>query len=347
MKNAYLIVPDLHYATVKEHRLDYLSEVLSCLTQILDIRNQYASRGYNVYLIFLGDVIDGPIQRSEDAMRCQNVFRYYASLFSGVYCVVGNHEINNSLSNPFWFLVSRIDDKALLEVGRPLQPQALDSVIQVPDMIQDGEVKFYFNHYGIAPKTPNNSKISIGLFHQDVGSNKICKMWGTFDDAEEASYLQEYNWSFFGHMHLASGRFFLNAQKTCIGEWLGTCVGTTVTEVEELSGECKIPVVIINDGQFVEVADEYIKRSVASKVIDYEKLKVTRATTALVRDVKFAADQVTHADTLISAIRTAATNANLGGLFELLTEGNEVVISSYRSGLEQIRVTTGTEEGAT
>ena len=336
MKNAYLIIPDLHYAVSKEHRKNYLAEVMSIMTQVLSVRQNYVDKGYSVKVIFLGDVIDGPITQAEDAMRCQSLFRYYCAIFDDAYCVLGNHEANNVTSNPFWFLVSDLEDEALKAVNKALQPQGVEPVLRLPATVVDGEVTFYFNHFGLNTKVPSNAGVAIGLFHQNIGSNDICKMWGTFTDVEEASFMQVYNWSFFGHMHLAYGKFYLNEVHTCVGEWLGTCVGTNVTEVETLPSECKIPAVLVENGKFIDVEDNFVKRSDPRTAIDYERLAVTRSTAAVVKEVKNIAVQSSMAATLYQAVKEAADNLQLGVLVDLLSQSEELVKLEYKRGLNQV-----------
>lgn len=304
------------------------------LSQILEVRESYSQKGYSVSIIFLGDVVDGPITQAEDAMRCQNLFRYYTALFKNTYCVLGNHEINNVKSNPFWFLVSELEDTELSQVNRALQPQAVEKVLRIPATVVDGEVTFYFNHYGLDPKIPESGGVSIGLFHQNVGSNDICKMWGTFTDVEEASFMHGYNYSFLGHMHLASGKYYLNTEHTCMGEWLGTCVGTNVTEVESLNQKCNIPAILVEDGKFISVEDNYILRSDPSKVVDYVKLKITRTTTDMVKEVRDLVSSSYSGDSLYDMVRNAAASAQLEVLIDLFSSGEEATIREYKHGLE-------------
>lgn len=335
MKNAYLIVPDLHYAVSKEHRRNYFSEVVSVISQILDVNTKYVQHGYTTKLLLLGDVLDGPITNAEDAMRCQNLFRYIAALFDAAYCVMGNHEANNVASNPYWFLISDLEDPDLRKINKAIQPQAVEPILRLPATVEDGEVTFYFNHYGVPTKTPTKSGVAIGLFHQNIGSNDICKMWGTFTDVEEAAVVHAYNWCFFGHMHLATGRYYLNNEHTCVGEWLGTCIGTNVVEVESLPPTCNIPAVLVEDGKFISVEDNYIRRSDPKVVIDYAKLEVTKATNELIRDKKNISVQTSQADTLYQLVREAAANIQLDVLVDLLAQSESLVKSEYKRGLTQ------------
>ena len=331
-RNAYLVLPDLHYAVSKEHRVNYLSEVLFVLNQVDSVREKYIKKGYNVHLILLGDVIDSSIRNPEDAMRCQNLFRFYASLFSSVSCVVGNHEITYSVSNPFWFLVSSIDDEALKQLPKPLQPQGISPVFSIPATLQDGEVTFYFNHYGTSPKTPEHDGISIGLFHQNIGSNSICKMYGEFIDVEEASFVHTYNYSFFGHMHLAYGEYSLTATDNCICSWLGTCVGTNVTEVEELGAEFNIPAILVEQGLFSKIERNTVKRKSPRDCIDYTKLTVTRSLNEEIAKLRNFTVSSSSASTLFDRVMDSC--GELREIACLLLSPPDELKRIYRQGFE-------------
>ena len=333
MKNVYLLVTDLHYAVSKEHRKDYLNEVTQVLLQIIDLRDAYIRRGYSPKLIFLGDVIDGAITNPDNAMRCQNLFRFLCSLFTSTYCVMGNHEANNVVSNPFWFLVSRLDDPALNSIPKPLQPQGVETVFTVPAIVSDGEVSFYFNHYGTSPKVPEKEGISIGLFHQNVGSNEITKMWGAFTDVEAAPYMHSYDYAFFGHMHLAEGKYKIG---NCVAEWLGSCVGTNVTEVQQLPSKCNIPAVLVEDGVFVSVEDNHINRSDPKECIDFTKLQLTMQTKETAKHKQELAADISTETSLYNRIRQVCENHQLGFLLDMLAGSYEFAHKQYREGMEHI-----------
>lgn len=342
MKNAYLVVTDLHYGVSKEHRLNYFGEVMSILQQVLDVSEKYKADGYRVHLLFLGDIVDGPLTRAEDALRCQSLFQWYTSQFSSCYTVLGNHEENNTSSNPFWFLIDSLADSELERQAKPLQPQGLSSVIRIGSTLVDGDFTIYFNHYGTQPKVPSTPGTHIGLFHQNVGSNQICKMWGTFTDVEEASFVRMYNYCFFGHMHLATGRYKLNEAGTCFGEWLGTCVGTTVTEVEQLPAKLNIPAILTEDGHFISVDDNYINRSQPAEVIDYARLAATKEAAKAVEAKQQASVAVAVGDTLLGRIKFASEGLGLLGVVELLTGSQERVLMDYKAGMNAV---TLEEEG--
>ena len=345
-KNVYLVLTDLHYAYKKEHRKNYFSEVMNILVQLISLADSYKNKGYHVYLIFAGDIIDGQLKKADDAMRCLDVFKYVCSVFESVYTVLGNHEENNVESNPFWFMVASLDDKSLNTIAKPLQPQALFPLLTIPDKIVDGDTTIYFNHYGVPVKIPEKQtgKTAIGIFHQNVGSNDICKMWGTFDDVEEASYVQNYDYLYFGHMHLAVGRYELNEAGTCIGEWLGTCVGTNVTEVETLPADLIVPAIKVEEGKFTSIDRRKIKRTPASEAIDYDKLELTKEIQKQKLAVKESLGHIVSGDTLFNRIKNAADQNGIGDIVDLLNTSYQQIYHSYMSGLRGVLETVEIEE---
>lgn len=335
MKTAYLLVTDLHYNVKKEHRVNYFGEVLTVLQQVIEINDKYKQRGYETVLIFLGDVIDSSINSADDAMRCLDVLRFVSSQFRDTYTVLGNHEQHNISGNPFWFLVSSLEDESLFKLSKAIQPQSVNGSFRVPATIRDGDVTIYFNHYGTPPKVPNGDGVNIGLFHQNVGSNSICKMWGTFDNVEEAAYVRSYNYCFFGHMHLAVGKYYIGDTNTCVGEWLGSCVGTNVNEVTALKDDLNIPTILIEDGHFSCIEDNAVKRIEAERAIDYQKLELTKATQQMVAASKDLVTRDITASTLFEQVSIAAKEAGLDFLVELLLQDSYNIKRSYDNAKTQ------------
>ncbi len=333
MTNAYLVVTDLHCDTEKSNRINYFGEILSAIESIIRIGNDYRQKGYSVKLIFLGDVFDAGMSNPSDAMQLMEVFYFLCSSFDGVWSVVGNHEISYAKNNPFWFLVSQLGDEGLLGLKRFIQPRGLNSRIVVPDMIEDGDTVLYFNHYSTVPKVPDHGKVRIGLFHQNVGSNAICKMWGTFDNVEEASYVQAYNYAFFGHMHLAKGAYWLNEAHTCRGEWLGTIGRTKVDEVLDDSLDVNIPVIIVKDGKFQKIEDNPIHLWSRQESIDFPKLEASQKSKELVMERNQVATNNYHGETLFETLEGAFAGTPLAFLFSFLDHPWDDVYREYTETL--------------
>lgn len=344
MKNVYLVVTDLHCDIDKANRLNYFGEILSAIESIIAIGNDYRERGYSVKLIFLGDVFDAGMSNPSDAMQLMEVFYFFCSTFDGVWSVVGNHELSYAKNNPFWFLVSQMSDEGLSRLKRFIQPRGLTSRIVVPDVIDDGNVSIYFNHYGTEPKVPDHGEVRIGLFHQNVGSNDICKMWGTFDDVEEASYVLGYNYCFFGHMHLAKGVYWLNETHTCRGEWLGSIGRTKVDEILDDSLEVNIPAIVVEDGVFVRVDDNPIKLMSREETIDFPKLEASQKSRELIKERKEFAANNYHGETLFSTLEGAFAGSPLAFIFSFLDHPWEEVYREYTQTLSNPLASEETKE---
>lgn len=332
-KVAYLQVTDLHIDYNKANRVNYFNEILTSLTDIIAISESYKKKGYITKLILLGDVFDGSISNSSDAMQAIEILRYLCSNFTETFAVVGNHEITYAKDNPFWFLVPEIADASLANARRYLQPRGLDTVIKVVDQLDDGDTHFYFNHYGVAPKVPSMSGVRIGLFHQNVGSNDICKMWGTFDNVEDASYIQAYSYCFFGHMHKAKGKYYLNEAHTCLGEWLGTIGRTKVDEVDANDLEVNIPTVLVCDGCFCGIEDNPIYLQPPAVCIDFERLRASQKTNEVVQARKEFASNTFVGHTLLETLQGAVQGTPLEFLIGFLNDGYDNVLHYYKQTL--------------
>lgn len=336
MKNVYLVLTDLHLDFQKANRIDYFGEIIDALSQVMSIANKYREQGYTVTLLLLGDVFDGSVSNPSEAMHATEIFRFFCTQFSKVYSVVGNHEITYAKDNPFWFLVNSVDDIELSGIRRYIQPRGMNNTISVPSQVVDGEVAFYFNHYGIPAKVPNEGSIRIGLFHQNVGSNDICKMWGTFDDVEEAAYVQAYNYSFFGHMHLARGEYFLNESHTCKGIWLGTIGRTKVTEVLDENLDVTVPVIIVEDGVFKEYAREYVHLRPFAACVDVERLKAAESNKELIQEKAATALTSYTGETLFDTLHGSLGSTPLAFFLDFLDRPWDVVLDEYNKTFNNI-----------
>lgn len=334
-KVAFAIVTDLHLDFVKANRINYFGEVMDAMTHVLEIAEQYRTAGYDINLILLGDVFDGSLSNASDAMQALEIFHYFCSYFSKVYSVVGNHEITYAQDNPFWFLVSDIQDESLQRVKRYVQPRALKPDIILPDTLTEGNVIFYFNHFGVPAKEPRSGDARIGLFHQNVGSNDICKMWGTFDNVEEAAYIKGYTHCFFGHMHLAKGKYYVDEQHACLCEWLGAIGRTNVDEIKDDNLDVNVPVVLIEDGKLIKIEDNIIRLKSADECIDYVKLKASQKTRAILEERKEFATNAFKGSTLLQTLEGAFAGTALEILLSLLNKPWDEVLYAYKDTLRE------------
>lgn len=299
------------------------------MNDILKINSIYLGKGYNTVLLLLGDVFDSSVTKVSEAMQAVELFRFFCNQFVHCYSVVGNHEITYARDNPFWYLVSKIEDASLSSIERYIQPCGLTSTIAVPGIIFDGEVSIAFNHYGLPAKVLTTGETKIGLFHQNVGSNDICKMWGTFDNVEEANYIQSYNYCFFGHMHLAKGKYFLNDNHTCRGEWLGTIGRTKVTEVLDDSLDVNIPVILVEDGKFCGIQDNTITLKSFSECVDVERLKASEESKRAVAESKEVAIHNFKGTTLYETLLGSLAGSELATLYRMLSKSQNELMYWY------------------
>lgn len=344
MKNAYLLVTDLHCDVEKANRVDYFGECLKALQDIMSIADKYRSQGYSVNLILLGDVFDAGLTNSDDAMQFMEVFYFFCSVFDHVWSVVGNHEISYAKNNPFWFLVSSLQDEGLQRLKRFIQPRGLTGRIIVPATVVDGEVAFYFNHFGAIAKVPDEGVVRIGLFHQNVGSNDICKMWGTFDNVEEAAYVQAYHYSFFGHMHLAKGSYWLNEAHTCKGVWLGTIGRSKENEVIDDSLEVIVPVVLVDGGVFTGIEDNTIVLASRANAIDFQKLAAAQKSREIITERKNVSTNKYHGETLFDTLEGSFAGTPLAFVFSFLNHPWDEVYREYTETLKNPVVSDSTTE---
>lgn len=331
MKNVYLLLTDLHINFAKENRISYSSEILNAMQDVIEIADSYRKKiqGCSVILMLLGDIFDNSMSNSSDALQANEIFRFFCSMFDTVYAVVGNHEITYARNNPFWFAVSEITDESLAGIARYIQPRGMTAQVIVTDRLTDGSVTFYFNHYGTKPKSPETRGVNIGLFHQNIGSTSICKMWGEFEDIEKTDYALRYQYLFFGHMHLAKGKYALSDYPKCIAEWLGTVGRTKVEEIDDKSLDVNIPAVLVDDGVFISIEDNFITLPGYDACVDKLKLKATQATREKIRERQKGIIASCAKGTLYDTLEQSLKDSPLMFLFELLDDSWGSVFSQY------------------
>lgn len=302
MKDAYLVITDLHFDYSKANRLDYFRESLNNIENIMGIAAKYKEKGYSVNACFLGDVFDSSFSNVMEAMQAVDIFKFFCSNFTNVYSVVGNHEITYAKNNPFWVLTANVEAESISSIKRYLKPIGICGTLVVPDVIKNGDTTIYFNHFGTTAKVPNTKGVNIGLFHQNVGSNDICKMWGTFDDIKDADYVLGYNYCFFGHMHMAKGAYWLNKTQTCKGEWLGTLGRTKITEIEDDNLQVNVPAILIDDGVFKCVEDNHFNLPPYKECVDQKKVEASKVGEEIVKEHQKVVNKVSLGKTLYETL---------------------------------------------
>lgn len=329
MINAYILITDLHIAHDKENRIDYFGECLHALESVINISSKYKSYGWRTIGIMLGDVFDGSVTTPGDAMALLELFKYFVGSFDEMYSVVGNHEITYCRDNPYWFCISGVEDGRLSNLKRGIQPKGMQNYFRVVDKLKDGDVVFYFNHYGVEPVCADVGEVRIGLFHQNVGSPEVCRMWGEYTDVESASFVQTYDYLFFGHLHNGKGKFYLTPEHNRCAEWLGTLGRTSVSEVNDGDLEVNVPAVCVDDGRFVGIEDNCVKLMEFGKCVNVSTYEMSKNARRELKERKEKAVADYSGDTLKQALWGRLNGDTLGVLFELCLSSRDELVEEY------------------
>lgn len=275
-KDAYLLMTDLHFAFRMNARKNYFKEMSDILNKIIHIKDTYEQNGYSVNLIVLGDLFNRGIADPTEAMHALEFFKYIFSLFSKVYAVIGNHEFTYYKNNPFWFLISNIEDKSIVNIQKKMkQPLGFTNYIHIVDRVINGNVSLIFNHYGVGIKEINKElEINIGLFHQDIGSKQITKMYSKYEDIETNDTLAYYDYCFFAHLHNANGIYKINDK--FIAYYLQSLGRSNHTEVEDTNLERIIPVIKIENGVFSGIDENKIMLPSRDEILNVEQILITQ-----------------------------------------------------------------------
>lgn len=265
-KNVWLIVSDLHlYYKNLSSRIDYVGEMRDVRRELIEIASQYKRQGYRVNLLLLGDVFHRSYSNTFISSYDNNFFVMWDRVFGECYSVIGNHELHYYSANPFFTLVKSIDSKKVTGIKSDVwSPQGLLPTIKVVDRLEDGEVVFHFNHYGTRVSEPEEGKINVGLFHQDVYNDKIIqiaeeeagRIWKS-EHPVSLDCTKGYKYCFFGHMHKLYGIF--KTEDDGYLYYLASLGRTNSSEVIDTGTERCIPAVVVEDGKLIRVDENKIE----------------------------------------------------------------------------------------
>lgn len=268
-KNAYLIISDIHESYKnKENRYNYIDEVSFVKNKIVDVSEKYKSLGYDVYLIFLGDIFDREYKDPDMAVKGNNYYIALRMSVSGMFAVMGNHEFSFYTGNPFYTLTTEIESQKVKNViNKVWTPKGIIPVLRVVDRLEDGEVVFHFNHHKTPISHAEDGKVCIALYHQDVVCTEIVRnmqnilgenIFATSVAFKNIDIFDGYAYNFFGHNHKIYGTWdYVNEEtgKKTVLSYLASLGRPNVTEVNDKLLERNIPAVIVEDGHFVTVDD--------------------------------------------------------------------------------------------
>ena len=322
-KDAYLLVTDLHFAFRMNARKNYFKEIVDILKELIEIKQIYQNQDYTVNLIVLGDLFNRGISDPTEAMHALEFFKYIFSLFSNVYAVIGNHELTYYKNNPFWFLLSEIKDESVLKLQKKMkQPLGFTNYINVIDRLNNGEVSLIFNHFDVVIKDITKSaKINIGLFHQNIGSEQISKMWTKYEDIEKSEILSGYDYCFFGHLHTASGKYKINDKFTAY--FLQSLGRTNHTEVDNNDLFRIIPVIKIKDGIFEGIDENKIKLPSREEILNLEQIILTQQTYQESKAIKQETSRVVIGTSLYETLFRSIEGSDDTIIIDLLSKSPE------------------------
>lgn len=296
-KNVYLVVTDLHlfYKNLR-NRKDYRNEMAMVLNELVKYGRYYKNLGFNVNMILLGDVFHSGYKAGVfNACYDNNFFVMWKNAFGNIYSVLGNHELSYYKDNPFYTLVTEIESKKVRTIlNRVYNPVGSLNIIQVPDVLEDGEVVIHFNHFNTPVSKPWDGRCNIGLFHQDIVSEDIIQAsrnkYGLVQyaphpvDIEGSHILDGYNYCFFGHLHTIYGDF--RTDSGVILSYLASLGRTNVTEVSDAFLTRKIPAICVNDGKLVEIHTNKIKLASRNASVLEDSVKKDHAVAEVQKEQK-------------------------------------------------------------
>lgn len=275
MNNAYVIVTDMHIINkiLVKNRVDYKKELEHVENNLLRVIKKYTRDGFNVNLIFLGDIYHRGYSDPIASIKDNNFLIYLSTVVNKIYSVIGNHELSYYKNNPFYTLFNHIESRRVKNVSsRVINPLGIIHVIDVVDTLEDGEVLFNFNHYGCGMGAPEKDRVNIGLFHQEL----VCKE--ILDDVKNKfnmdiftndilnlnskNVFSGYDYCFLGHMHKVYGTYEIQSKE---GEkptrlyYLASLGRTNHSEIQDNFLDRNFPVIIVNDGKFKRIEDNTFK----------------------------------------------------------------------------------------
>ena len=321
-KCAYLIISDLHdLNTDKGNRVDYQGEVRYAKEKIVETITKYKQNGCKVVLIFLGDIFDRGYTSEAvfGAVAGNNYFIYVRQLVDAIYSVMGNHEFSFYNNNPFYTLITSIESEKVRAMSNKLwTPQGTFPVIQVPDVVEDGNVRFVFNHYDTGITEPPTDKVNIGLIHQDVVCNEIitsvsantkADIWtkSKLKSFDAVRWFDNYKACFFGHNHKIYGSWVFESPRT-LNEtelyYLASVVPVAHSEINDASRERDIPAVIVDNGEFAGIEHNTFLLKLRSEVVKESVVITAQETRKKVIERKKAFDTEYGSDDPIKNIQS-------------------------------------------
>lgn len=309
--NSYILVSDLHkWSNNLANRKDYIGEIEDVEKYIMEAIEEEISLGHRPNVFFLGDIYHRGFKSIAKSINANNDMVLLASYCDIVASVVGNHEITYKKDNPFWTLMCEVETEVLTEV----EPKGVVNILRVPDVITDGEVSFYFNHYGTDVPLPSN-KFNILLSHNDITTKDIVDFTesqgrvgyvGNYLDFSKEDIFKGYNVVYLGHEHIRYGSWIYTNETT---GWetevnnLGSLGRTNIGEVLDDFLERRLPIIRVKDGKYMETYNKIITLRNGNDSLDKKKIELSLEKRESINEVKRMLDYKPLEDDPLTNIR--------------------------------------------
>ncbi|GAA0101661.1 hypothetical protein UT300012_23760 [Paraclostridium bifermentans] len=319
---AYIVVSDLHSSYKnKDNRHDYLGEIEFVIDKIFETCKKYIELGYEVCLIFLGDITDNSFKDQSKAIYFNNLFVLLQRLVSKIYCVIGNHEMSYYKDNPFWSLMTSINSERIKKViTRSWQPTGAIQLVEVLDTLDLGNTVLHFNHHATDVSRPIDGKTNIGLFHKDIISSAIIEDLRLNEGVDifeaKPTYIEKnpevlrgYKACLFGHMHKIYGKWIFTDDLTSDEIeliYLASLGRPNQTEVMDNLLVRNLPAIIIDtEGNLVNIEDNLITLPSRSEAIKEDIVEKQQEAYKKRKERKYFLDYVSYNDDPIENIKSA------------------------------------------
>ena len=322
--NSYIIISDLHdWDSNIANRVDYVSEIYYVKNKIYSLIEKELEMGNSPSVFFLGDIFHRGYKDIDSAINANNYYVLLSSMCKELASVIGNHELSYKRNNPFWTLMNNIE----ASVSKKLEPKGEINILRVPNIISDGEVSFYFNHYGENVMKPTN-KVNILLSHNNISTKEIIKMAeddgrefykGHTIDFQTTGCLNGYSNVYLGHQHSIYGTWYYtnNDYKVKIQN-LASLGRTNYREVNDNFLERTIPIIRVNDGKLHEIVDYKFNLPNVSDCLEIRKIEIQKKNLEVSNELKYILDYVPKDDSPLKNLKEILNDSKYHMLIDSL-----------------------------
>lgn len=288
------IIGDLHLwdKNIRSH-INYIAECKFTLNKIKShlkkAREDYPNDLH--YLIFLGDIFHKGFNSEEQIFYglYYQLFLELRSLVDDMFAVVGNHELNFAKGNPFWTLISELEEG--LTFNTYYESFGLYPVIRVLKSIEINNSLIQFQHFNTTVDTNelfNNYKNKFLISHEiymnqsllsliesELGENQKYKYIKYSTITDDDPNISPYNECFLGHIHSIIGDWRIRwSNNTTTGlHYLGSQIPVSKDEYLYTPAYRYIKDLMIEpNGDYVIRTDKYLIPPV-EKTLRYNQIK--------------------------------------------------------------------------